>query len=335
MNNKTKASDQKMLAVGRQFTHLVRSSGSVEAGMDALKKVANTEYKTYIERIEAALSNRTHQSHQNLGPYATLMELVALVKKEGGNQIAVFSGFDDMLRAVDAQLLNFWENIKSFVLYMVSVLVVAGIVAATITIFVIPQFQMMFEEFNVNLPALTGWLLGNSSGVFGAIMLGFALMMAGYVFFMLQIKSASANLRSLNPALRYVPMFRHFADCYSRFMSINFSLLLLSAELPAQRVLKLSSQLCNDQAMLDFENARSKLDRMENSMLSNIAFAREAGNLGAELEYCVNEQAYKLAGALNILRHNSLLFFHVLLALFIGLFVIAMYLPIFKMGEVS
>lgn len=339
MYNRIRDRYQAIMAVGRQFTHLVHAKGSVEGGLDALKQIGQDEQHAIINGLDKAFRENINIDNSDvkkrIGPYGVLQRLIALIKQEGGDPVAVFPYFDKMLNAVDEQTRALWVSISGFLVYMTSVLMVAGIVFTILMIFVLPQFQAMFEGFGADLPSLTNWVTRNNATIFYATLLAFGLLVFVLMMTVLHVFDVSGRLVPLSLTLRHIPFLRNVINTYNRLLSLNYTRLLLSAGLSTTRAIEIASELANDVALMALAKDSPISSHRRDRALHAIAIAKQADNLESELEYHINDQNYQLASDFTHARQKALFALHLLLAFFVGLFVIAMYLPIFKMGEVG
>ena len=335
--------------VGRQFTHMVYAQGKIETALQSLKSVASGEQQSIVSNLEAAFSEQASSAPDALspqiGPYSALRKLVAVVRKEGGDPIAVFPRFDAMLLSLDEHIRQMWSSIESFLIYFLTVVIIAAIVFGELFVFVVPQYQAMFSSFGHSLPTLTDWLTKNN-GIFAVLLIGGL----GFVFAILIIsgKRVFDNISNLLPVASFVQniaFLKPIANSYNRILSLNYTRVLIGAGLSFKRALELSAQLANDEvfaAEILTSNTsgksiavKSKRNKQGNHVASAIALAQAAGNLEAELDYQISDLNVCLAHQLMVMRDKVMTLLHVLLAVIIGLLVVAMYLPIFKLGELG
>jgi len=325
---------QDVLLLGRQFSHLVRKTGSMEDAMREMRNMGNEKQKALFARFEQAYSDVPSSATLRIGPYATLFRLSDSVKKEGGDYLGVFSQFESMLSGIDEHVRSLWTNMTSFFAYVFAVAAIAMVVSVIMMIFVIPQFAEIFNEMGAELPALTRSLVQHDGLFLQLILVVFAALIGVLFYAIWQILNASANLTTCSRQLQFLPLFRAIAESFHRYLSMNFSLILINSGVEARRALALSSDMAKDQSMGFLANDQSNRASSDVSMQA-LSLALQADNLPAELEYQIAEQRYRLAEQMQLARVQIMLFIFVLLAIFIGSLVIGMYLPIFKLGAVS
>lgn len=327
---------QRILAVGRQFTHLARVNGSVVTGLHALKDIAGDKHKAIINGLERAFINdesiADKQLQHSIGPYAILRRLIQVIDKERGDSLKALDNFDQLLKSVNEENRALWLSASGLIIYLVAVLLIAAVVSTIVVIFVVPQYQDFFANARANLPALTEFIVSGNGvvlalmyGVVGACMFALTLMV-------MRVYHVTSSLQPFEK-LQHIPFLEPLCKTYNRLLAMNFTRLLMMSGVTQERSLSAAAELANDKGLADI--AAGKIPRRSNDVLDAISLAKHAGNIEAELDYQINDSTYQLSGEFTVLREKTLLFLHLFIAVVVGLFVIAMYLPIFKMGEIA
>lgn len=326
---------QDVLLLGRQLSHLVRKSGSVETAMADLRGMVNEKQKALFSRFERVYTEKIGAPQISIGPYATLFRLSDSIKAEGGDYLGVFAQFDRMLSDIDEHARNLWKSMAAFFIYVFAVSAIAMVVSFIVMIFVLPQFEDMFHELGAELPALTAFLIKDGGSLLQVILLVFAAFVGILFYAIVQILNASANLSACGRYVKFIPLFRSIAESLQHYLSMNFSLILINAGVATTRALNLSSEIAGDPNIGSLAKAQTNSGGSQAASIQALALALKADNLPAELEYQINQQKFRLAEQMQSARVSIMLFIYILLANIIGTLVIALYLPIFKLGAVS
>lgn len=328
-----------ILAVGRQFMHLATKHGSIAEGLDELKKIAGSEHQIIISSLERVFMERPASDDESIerkvGPYGVLQKLISTIKLEGGNPINIFPGFDRMLFTINDQMRGLWVSIGGFFLYASFVLLVAALLFTVLLIFVLPQFQEMYSSFGGNLPRLTELFIKNDAALFYVLLLGLVSLIVFMLFTVLHVFNMTARLLPLSPKLSKIPFMRKLVASYNRLLALNYARLLLSSGLSEDRSLVISAEMASDNNMSRIFESKNPEKEKKDPVLSALIIAKNANNLESELDYQINDQNYQLINDFTRARQESMFIGHILLAIFVGLTVAAMYLPIFKMGEIG
>ena len=95
---------------------------------------------------------------------------------------------------------------KSALGYPIAVIVVAVVITMILMIFVIPQFESLFQGFGADLPALTRIVINISSFVVSSwyLMLGMVILII--ISFVQAMKRSEAFANSVDRALLKVPV---------------------------------------------------------------------------------------------------------------------------------
>lgn len=240
------------------------------------------------------------------------------------------------------------KKIKKAVTYPAAVLVVAFVVTIILMIFVIPAFEDLFKGFGADLPAFTrvvieisqfirdrGWLL--------AMMLGAAI----YTFLYFKKRSRpmrhfldrmALNMPIIGPIIQKAAIAR-----YARTLSTMFSAgvpLVEALESVAGAtgnivyevgVLQIRDEVATGQRL---QQAMENTDLFPNMVIQMIAVGEESGSLddmSAKVADFYEEDVDNAVDNLSSLLEPMIMS---ILGILVGGLVVAMYLPIFKMGSV-
>jgi len=240
------------------------------------------------------------------------------------------------------------KKVKKALFYPAAVLVVAVIVSLILLIFVIPQFESLFKGFGADLPAFTQMVVNLSkfvqaNGLYMAIVAGGL----GYAFFYFKKRSrkmrefldrVSLKLPIIGPILKKAAIAR-----YARTLSTMFA-----AGVPLVEALESVAGACGNivyedgvMKMRDEVATGQRLQRaMENTSLfpnmvvQMIAVGEESGSLDAmsgKVATFYEEDVDAAVDSMSSLLEPLIM---AVLGVLVGGMVIAMYLPIFKLGSV-
>jgi type IV pilus assembly protein PilC len=239
-------------------------------------------------------------------------------------------------------------KIKKALFYPIAVIVVAFIITTILMIFVIPQFQELFSGFGADLPALTQLVIALSKifqawwwAIFGAI--------GGTVYALLEAKKRSKTFAHfIDRASLKVPI---IGDILNKSAIARFSRTLstmFAAGTPLVEAMVSVAGACGNIVYYDatmkmrdevstgtqLQVAMRESQLFPNMVVQMVSIGEEAGSLDAMLGKVADfyeEEVDNAVDALTSLLEPMIMAF---LGVVIGGLVIAMYLPIFKMGSV-
>ena len=240
------------------------------------------------------------------------------------------------------------KKVKKALFYPAAVLVVAVIVTIILLIFVIPQFETLFKGFGADLPAFTQAVINLSKAVqsYGFIMAAF---IAAGVFAFLYFKKRSRKMREfLDRAMLKFPvigpiLYKAAIARYARTLSTMFQ-----AGVPLVEALESVAGACGN---IVFEDAVMKMrdevatgQRLQRAMentgifpnmvVQMIAVGEESGSLdtmSGKVASFYEEDVDNAVDSMSSLLEPLIM---AILGVLVGSLVIAMYLPIFKLGSV-
>ena len=265
-----------------------------------------------------------------------------------GEAAGILENVLDRLAVYKEKILAIKGKIKSALFYPVSIIVVAFIITAVIMIFVIPAFKELFSSFGADLPAPTLIVMKMSDffvaywwAIFGAV--------GGGIYGLLQAWKRSRKVQMfMDRVMLKLPIFGVVIEKatiarWTRTLSTMFA-----AGVPLVEALDSVGGASGNQVFVDatikIKNevstgtsltlAMQNSERFPNMVLQMTAIGEESGALDSMLGKVADFYEAEVDDAVAALSSLMEPIIMVVLGVLIGGMVIAMYLPIFKMGSV-
>jgi type IV pilus assembly protein PilC len=143
---------------------------------------ANKKMRTLLGEIGASVSAGNPLS-ETLRKYPDYFDDLYCDLVETGEQSGALETIYDRIAIYKEKSEALKSKIKKAMFYPIAVIVVAFIVTTILLIFVVPQFEEIFSSFGAELPAFTQFVLGISRGMqdYGVI-IGAVIIAAGMLF---------------------------------------------------------------------------------------------------------------------------------------------------------
>lgn len=240
------------------------------------------------------------------------------------------------------------SKVRSALMYPTAVLVVACIVVAVIMIFVVPAFKEVFDSFGADLPAPTRAVIALSEFFVAYWWLIFGLIVGG-IYFLRQAWKRSENFqRFMDRIILRLPIFGPLIEKsviarWTRTLSTMFAagVPLVDALDPvggaagnyvfAEATAKIQQEIATGTALTQ---AMTNTGVFPSMVLQMCAIGEESGALdhmlGKAADFYEQEVNDMVAGLSSLMEPLII----VILGGLIGGIVVAMYLPIFKIGSV-
>jgi type IV pilus assembly protein PilC len=225
---------------------------------------------------------------------------------------------------VAAALAPIWQSYRGIAVHFGLVTVFAVLIVYTLRIYALPQFAEMYQAFGANLPGLTQWVWTWSGGVALPLVL---LLLAAAVFLLPRRIRRQVELR-IDPGLSPWPALllgRRVGGLWAAYEIVYAQAAHREGMAPREAL----------EAAAEF--VRGWLGDGRSWPEAARAQAASAGQLGtfeAELQHQLDEQWRELPIRAAARREWIALGASLLLGLYIGFVVIAIYLPIFKLASV-
>ena len=241
------------------------------------------------------------------------------------------------------------NKIKKAMTYPITVLIVAVIVSAILLIFVVPTFADMFADFGAELPAFTLFVVGLSDVLVENVWF-FIAGIAAVVYAFKQAKIRSKAFRdSLDRLALRLPAFGALTtnSCVARFSRTLATMFAAGVPL-VEAMVSVAGATGNsvyEKAILQVRDDIAAGTTLEVSLSQNrelfpnmliqmVGIGEESGALDEMLDKVAEYYEAAVDDAVDNLTALMEPMIMSFLAVIIGGLVIAMYLPIFKMGEV-
>jgi type IV pilus assembly protein PilC len=264
-----------------------------------------------------------------------------------GEQAGILDSLLDRLASYKEKILAIKSKIKSALFYPVSIVVVAFIITAVIMIFVIPVFADLFKSFGADLPAPTQFVMALSKIFVSYWYIIFSVIGGSLWFFFYTWKRSEAMQFFMDRLFLRLPVFgdlirKATIARWTRTLSTMFA-----AGVPLVEALDSVAGAAGNRV---YYNATKKIQNevstgssltvaMQNSnvfpsmVLQMTAIGEESGSLDSMLSKVADFFEAEVDDAVEALSSLMEPMIMVVLGGLIGGLVIAMYLPIFKMGQ--
>jgi len=263
-----------------------------------------------------------------------------------GEQAGVLESLLDKIATYKEKTEYLKAKIKKAMFYPTAVIIVAFIVTAILLIFVVPQFEELFSSFGADLPAFTRVVVNMSEFMqaYWWVVMGIAI---GGVVGLLQAKKRSRKFnRALDRMILKLPivgpiMHKAAVARYARTLGTMFAAgvpLVEALESVAgatgnvvysDAVLMMRDSVATGQQL---QFAMSQTGLFPNMVEQMVAIGEESGALDTMLNKVADFYEQEVDDAVDALSSLLEPLIMSILGVLIGGLVVAMYLPIFKMG---
>jgi type IV pilus assembly protein PilC len=286
--------------------------------------------------------------HEALGKHPLHFDDLYVNLVEAGEHAGALESLLDKVATYKEKSEALKKKVKKALFYPGAVLAVAVIVTVVLLIFVIPQFESLYKGFGADLPAFTQMVINVSrftqnNGVYIAVVLAGAV----YAFFYFRKRSRamrefldrlSLKVPIIGPILNKAAIAR-----YARTLSTMFSAGVPLVE-ALESVAGATGNIVYEKAVLRMRDEVSTGQRLQRSMESTglfpnmvnqmIAVGEESGSLDEMSGKVATFYEAEVDNAVDAMSSLLEPLIMVILGVLVGGLVIAMYLPIFKLGSV-
>lgn len=265
-----------------------------------------------------------------------------------GEQAGILDTLLDRLATYKEKILAIKSKIKSALVYPASIMVVAFIITTIIMIFVIPAFKDLFSGFGADLPAPTLIVIAMSDFFVDYWWAIFGTVIGGTWFFFYTWKRSEKMQHTMDRLILKAPVFGELIRKatiarFARTLSTMFA-----AGVPLVEALDSVAGAAGNKVYYDatkkiqseistgtsLTTAMQNVEVFPNMVLQMTAIGEESGSLDSMLSKVADFYEGEVDDAVAAISSLMEPVIMVVLGTLIGGLVIAMYLPIFKMGQV-
>ena len=335
-----------ILVFTRQLYAMVHAGIPIVTALKVIKdQITNKRFKQITEDLASHIeeggrfSTALSKYRNTFGNFYISMIKAA---EESGTLEETLKRLSDYLEKIE----KLRGKIKSALFYPVFVLVITTIIIGGILVFVVPTFKTLYEDLGGELPALTQSIINTSNflrNYIDWIVLGFVVT----VVMLVQLRKIKQVRYVMDSFLLHLPIFGELIlksniASFSRTLSsmIGSGLNILDAlsiagETANNEVLRKAIDGVREQVEkgISISVALSRYKVLPQMLINMVAIGEEAGTLDEMLTKVADfyeEEVDRTVDALTSLIEPMMMVF---IGGIIGFIIIAMYLPIFKMGE--
>ena len=267
---------------------------------------------------------------------------------EAGEAGGILEALLERLAVYQEKTMALKNKIKSALVYPIAVMVVAFVVLAVIMIFVVPAFKDVFTSFGADLPAPTLVVIAMSEFFVKYWYLIFGVIGGGGYFFLQSWRRSVRMQKAMDRLLLRIPVFGELVNksCIARWTRTLSTM--FAAGVPLVEALDSVGgasgnavfQEATEQIQKDVSTGAALTTSMQTTgvfptmVIQMCAIGEESGSLdhmlGKAAEFYEDEVDEAVKGLSSLMEP----FIIVILGVMIGGIVVAMYLPIFKLGQV-
>ena len=266
---------------------------------------------------------------------------------QAGEQAGILEGLLDRLATYKEKILAIKSKIKSALFYPIAIIAVAFIITAVIMIFVIPAFKDVFRSFGADLPAPTLMVIAMSDWFVTYWYIIFPAIIGGVWGFLAAWKRSTAVQVFMDRLMLRMPVFgglvrKSSIARWTRTLSTMFA-----AGVPLVEALDSVGgasgnyvyAVATKQIQQEVSTGTSLTVAMQNvnvfpsMVIQMCSIGEETGALDAMLSKVADFYEQEVDDAVEALSSLMEPMIMVILGTLIGGMVIALYLPIFKLGQ--
>ena len=267
---------------------------------------------------------------------------------DAGEAGGVLESLLDKLAVYKEKTLAIKKKIKSALTYPIAVVVVAIVLVMIMMMFVLPEFKKVYDGMNAPMPALTQFMMGISDFMVAWGWLVIIIMIAAVAGFIQWHKRSPDLQKRVDGMLLKMPIFGNIVEKGTIARWARTPATLFTAGVPLVEALDsvggASGNIIYEEATRSIRNqvnqgtslttAMSSTDLFPNMVLQMTSIGEESGALDDMLNKAAEFYEEEVDNAVATLSSLMEPIIMVVLGSIIGVILVAMYLPLFNLGNV-
>jgi type IV pilus assembly protein PilC len=267
---------------------------------------------------------------------------------EAGEKAGVLEGLLDKIATYKEKSESMKKKVKKALTYPIAVIIVAFLVTALLLIFVVPVFEELFDSFGAGLPAFTKFVISLSEWAqswWWAVLGGAFIFIKVFTFF----KKRSAKFRHfIDKTLLKLPIIGLIIDQSALARFARTLSTMSTAGVPLVEALESVAGSCGNilyyEAIMKIRDDVMAGEQLQYSMqrvgifphmlIQMVAIGEESGKIDTMLDKSADFYEEEVDNLVDNLSSLMEPFIMVILGTLVGGLIVAMYLPIFKLGAV-
>jgi type IV pilus assembly protein PilC len=309
--------------------------------------VKNPKMRTMVDKIRGEIESGS-SLHESLGKYPVQFDELYTNLVKAGESAGVLDTILDDIATHKERIESIKGKIKKALYYPAAVIAVAIIVSSILLIYVIPQFESIFQSFGADLPAFTKMVVNasrylRSNGLY--ILIGLIAVIVGLVMakkrsttFAHWIDRTSLKIPIVGQILEQAAIAR-----FCRTLAITFAAgvplvdaLRIVSGATGNRVFDMAASKIREDVAVghQLQMAMQQVGVFPTMVIQMAAIGEESGSLDEMLLKVAEAYEEEVSNAVDALSSLLEPLIIVIVGIMVGTMVIAMYLPIFKMAAV-
>jgi type IV pilus assembly protein PilC len=332
----------------RQIATMIKSGVPIVQAMEIIAGgQKNPKMKTLVDSLRADIEGGT-SFHDALGNYPIQFDPLFRNLVKAGEAAGVLETVLDTIATYKENIEAIKGKIKKALFYPAMVVAVAIIVSAILLIFVVPTFEKVFKDFGADLPALTLSVMAMSRFMVGWWWLILLIAVGLGVGFIMLKKRSVAFSNFLERAMLKLPVIGQLLHNsaiarFARTLAVTFKAgvplveaLDSVAGATGSTIYEKAIYRIRDDVSVGYQlnMAMKQVNLFPNMVVQMTAIGEEAGALDTMLFKVAEFYEQEVNNTVDALASLMEPMIMVFLGVVVGGMVIAMYLPIFKLGAV-
>jgi type IV pilus assembly protein PilC len=344
----SRISSKDIAVFSRQLATMLKSGVPLVTAFQIISGgIKNPRMRSMVDKIRAEVESGS-SLHEALEQHPVQFDELYINLVKAGESAGVLDTILDDIATHKERIESIKGKIKKALYYPAAVIAVAIIVSSILLIYVIPQFEGIFQSFGADLPAFTKMIV-NASHFLRSNGLWILLALVGSIVALIMAKKRSHKFAHwIDRTSLKIPIIGTILEQaaiarFCRTLAITFAAgvplvdaLKIVSGATGNRVFDLAAAKIREDVAVghQLQMAMQQVGVFPNMVIQMAGIGEEAGSLDEMLIKVAEAYEEEVSNAVDALSSLLEPLIIVFIGIIVGAMVIAMYLPIFKMAAV-
>lgn len=300
--------------VSHQFAREFEAGKDASVAAQNLRSALPDEYHWAITETESTLAGQSET-----GASAQITALLAAARANGMSPERTYAAYETAARDFRTGLGPALAGATTLGTYLSILAFLLVLVAGVYSIFVLPAFRTIYEGAGAQLPHFTEFVIG-TVWLLAPVLLVLIAAIVLFLWGVVKLKKRLQTMQPMRPLLARVPGLKEWAHDHDVSLWMRYVALLLDAGATPETATTIATKLAGEPG----DDHRPRL----------LSIAATLGRLREELARLLDDDAIHAAERFEEPRNGLVIGLRVLIYLIVSTYLIAMYLPIFKLGSI-
>jgi len=323
--------NMKAVDLARQVNFLIDRGMSSDEALQLIEKTDVDKSKSDLDSVKNLFDSDANytESMETFHYRKNLKILMDIIDKYKGKRPELHRNFYNHFIKNESDFNLSIFDISSLLFYLIAIVSISIACVSIYSIFVLPQFAVLFATAGQELPALTAIVFKITSEYSYISIFAALLFIVAIFIFIFHIKKTLRSLNCFHPMVVKMPVIGRIIKKYNQYLQLSYIKLMMNSGLDGEQAINETVTHFGDDS--DLLASSNPSEKSKNSILE---LALELGTVEEEIEYQFEQIKMQSINNFTNIKSIVSVMSIIIVSIVVGTVIIAMYLPLFQLGKI-